>query len=69
MELADASLLVVRQNTAAAPDLNKAISTLNSGKADLLGCVLNNVYSVSTLHGSRYGHYNGYRHYGYQSRK
>ena len=71
MEYADASLLVIRQNTATVPSLNKAVSTLNSGKAKLVGCVLNNVYSVATLrghhYGNRYGY--GYGHYGYQSRK
>lgn len=75
MELADASLLVVRQNIAEAAALNKAISVLGSGKAKLLGCVLNNVYSSALSSGQgygygygygygKYGHYGHYGHYG-----
>lgn len=75
MEIADASLLVIRQNVAATADLNKAIATLDSGKARLIGCVLNNVYSFSTLrsydYGRNYGYgrRSGYGSYGYKSRK
>ena len=72
MELADASLLVVRQNTAAAPAVNKAVSDLSGGKAKLLGCVVNNVYSSRLFNGQgrgygygyRYGRYGSYGHYG-----
>lgn len=71
MEYADASLMVVRQNAALAPALNKAIATLEGGKAKLLGCVLNNVYAtvlpVSRGYGygyGKYGHYGRYGHYG-----
>ena len=72
MDLADASLLVVRHNTATTPALNKAIALLGRGKAKLLGCVLNNVYSTGLTSGygygygygyggyGKYGHYNGY---------
>ena len=75
MELADASLLVVRQNVAAVPAINKAIASLDSGKAKLLGCVLNNVYSTRIFsgegtgygygygHGYKYGRYSHYGHY------
>lgn len=66
--LADASLLVVRQNTAHAGALNKAVETLFNGKAKLLGCVLNNVDSVAVTAGRAYGHgygkYGRYGHYG-----
>lgn len=73
MELADASLLVVRQNTAPVPTINKTIATLDSGKAKLLGCVLNNVYSTRLFSGEasgygsgyRYGKYGKYGKYGY----
>ena len=67
MELADASLLVVRQNVAAAPAVNKAVAALDSGKARLLGCVLNNVYSTSLSSGQGYGYggYGKYGHYGH----
>ena len=75
MELADCSLLVVRQNASQAVGINKAIATLEDGKAKLLGCVLNNVYS-SGLSADSYGygygygygkyhHYGKYGHYGY----
>ena len=65
MELADASLLVVRQNVATAPVINKAINALDGGKAKLLGCVLNNVYATfwSSGQGYAYGGYGKY-HYG-----
>ena len=66
---------MVRQNAAVAPALNKAISALQSGKAKLLGCVLNNVHSTTLSSGQgyggygygygRYGHYGHYGHYGY----
>ena len=62
-ELADACLMVVRQNTAPAPALNKAISALDDQKAKLLGCVLNNVYSSRLTAGGGYGYGYGYGHY------
>lgn len=63
--LADASLLVVRQNVATATGINRAVADLEGGKAKLLGCVLNDVYStfLSTGQGYRYGSY-GYGGYG-----
>lgn len=69
-DMADASVLVVRQNAAAAPALNKAISALEGGKAKLLGCVLNNVYSTALSSGRGYGYggygrYHRYGHYGH----
>ena len=65
-EMADASLLVVRQNTAVVPALNKAIASLEGGNAKLLGCVLNNVYStvISSGRGYSYGSYGRYNRYG-----
>jgi len=64
--LADASLLVIRQNAAAAPAINKAVATLNAANAKLLGCVLNNVYStfLSSGQGYRYGGFGKDGHYG-----
>ena len=69
MELADASLLVVRQNTAPTAAVNKAVDALESGKAKLLGCVLNNVIDTGLFSGQgsaygSYGHYGQYGHYG-----
>lgn len=76
MEFADASLLVVRQNIAPAPALNKAIAALDSGRAKLLGCVVNNVFTSSLTSGQGYGYGGGYRygkygrygHYGHYGR-
>jgi len=66
--LADASLLVVRQNVALATGINRAVADLEGSKAKLLGCVLNDVYStfLSTGQGYRYGSYGygGYSRYG-----
>ena len=72
---ADASLLVVRQNAATAPAINKAIAALDSGNAKLLGCILNNVYSTNLFSGQghnysgydKYNHYGSYGHYGAKS--
>lgn len=72
MDMADGSLLVVRQNTANAKALNKAIASLNRGKAKLVGCVLNNVYATALSsgqgQGNYYGHYRRYSRYGHYSR-
>lgn len=61
MELADATLLVVRQNTVTANIINGAIDTLRGAKSKLLGCVINNAYGVHSG-GSGYGY--GYGRYG-----
>jgi capsular exopolysaccharide synthesis family protein len=65
-DIADTSLLVVRQNSAGASGINKAIAQLEKGKARMLGCVLNNVYStfLSSGQGYHYGGYGRYGHYG-----
>ena len=72
-DLADASLLVVRQNQPLAKRINKAVAALEDGKAQLLGCVLNDVHAtfLSSGQGYRYGgygrynyYYGGYGHYG-----
>ncbi len=70
MEFADASLLVVRQNAASTPALNKAVLMLERGRAKLLGCVINNTYStfLSTGQGySGYGRHDRYGRYGSKS--
>ena len=66
-DLADACLMVVRQNMAFAPELNNAIGNLERHQAKMLGCVLNNVFStqLSSGHGYGYGGYSKYRHYGH----
>jgi len=60
MEYADASLLVIRQNLVTADALRRAITTLNKGRAVLLGCVLNDVYTSRLT-----GQYGGYGDYSY----
>ena len=68
-DLADCSLLVVRQNTARTSALNKAIAALERGSAKMLGCVLNNVYGTRLFSdqgggGYGYGKYGKYGQYG-----
>ena len=64
--LADACLLVIRQNLAVAPSLNIAIGALESQNAKMLGCVLNNVYSSRLTESGSCGGYNKYdRHSGF----
>lgn len=43
-DLADSSLLVVKQSTARTKDINDAIDLLAGSKSELLGCIYNNVY-------------------------
>ncbi len=66
-DLADACLMVVRQNIAFAPELNNAIGNLDGHRSKMLGCVLNNVFStqLSSGHSYGYGSYSKYRHYGH----
>lgn len=64
MELADASLLVVQQNTVTAERINGAAATLQGGRSRLLGCVLNNVYGLRSGGGYGYGYGYGYGRYG-----
>lgn len=45
-DYADGTLLVVRQNAARTPELNRAVALLQKGKAKLLGCVINDVYGL-----------------------
>lgn len=61
--LADACLLVVRQNMASAKALDKAIAALDGGRAKMMGCVLNNVYSTRLTSGRNHG-YGKYKYYG-----
>ena len=69
--LADACLLVIRQNMATASEINRTAASLEGNRAKLLGCVLNNVYAtrLSSSQGSGNG-YSQYSKYGsYGSRK
>lgn len=73
-ELVDASLLVVRQNTATAGMLNHALDILSDAKSESLGCVLNNMcapvlsqigsYGYGYGDDGKYGHYGNYGRYG-----
>lgn len=66
-ELADACLIVVRQNMAFASELNNAIGNLERHRAKMIGCVLNNVFSTRLSSGQSYGYggYSKYHHYGH----
>ena len=70
-EVADCSLLVVRQGKAKAAGINKAIAALSDGSTELLGCVLNDMRSSGLASGGygyrygSYGHYGKYGHYGH----
>lgn len=62
--MVDAALLVVRQNAAAAPVINKVLTALSSSNARMLGCVLNNVIATDFFSGQGYGSYGNYGRYG-----
>ena len=68
-DLADAALLVVRQDVAPAPEINDAMDALRAGKAEFMGYVLNDMQhllSGSSEYGYRYGsrYYGRYNRYG-----
>ena len=59
-QMTDASVLVVRQNTVLAKDINDAIDILNNTRGKVIGCILNGTASQSTGGNSHYrygGHY------------
>lgn len=61
----DCSILVVRQDIIPAPVINDAIDALRAGKAEFLGCILNDMRQLQT-HVSAYGYGKyGYGKYGY----
>ena len=69
-DLADASLLVVRQDLVPAPAVNDAVDTLRGARASFLGCVLNDMYVLpftapaTSSSGYGYGYGYGYGKYG-----
>lgn len=66
---ADATLLVIREDYSSVERIHSTIDDLSAGKAEIVGCVYNNV-SVGTSRNQRYNHYNnryGRRGYGYGS--
>lgn len=67
-DLADASVLVVRQDGVSAGVINDCIDALRSGGAEFLGCVLNdmnNLYTAAASYGYGYGKRYGKYGYGY----
>jgi capsular exopolysaccharide synthesis family protein len=74
-DLSDASVLVVRQDVVPAPEINDAIDALRAGKAEFLGCILNDMSHFSALtssYGYGYGYgkkYGRYHKYGYGATK
>lgn len=71
-ELADAAILVVRQDQTPVRVLNDAIDSINSSNAVLLGCVFNNVRTADLNENYSYGgsgkygyHKQSYGKYGY----
>lgn len=66
-QMADASILVVKQDKVLARDINDAIDMLNRTKGKVLGCVFNDVMTgiLGKTGGYGYGGYYGYGgHYG-----
>ena len=75
-DLSDASVLVVRQDTVPAAEINDAIDALSAGKAVFLGCILNDMRHLHFKssgygygYGYGYGKYGKYEKYGYGSSK
>ena len=67
-DLADASVLVVRQDVVSAGIINDCIDALRSGSAEFLGCVLNdmnNLHTAAASYGYGYGYGKRYGKYGY----
>lgn len=62
-DLADASILVVRQNYAGTSLLCSALDVLHAARAEVLGCVLNDCRSSLLTSQGSYGY--GYGRYGY----
>lgn len=67
-DLCDASVLVVRQDIIPAAEINDAIDALNAGKAEFLGCILNDMQHLISEGSLSYGAYGSkYGKYGYGS--
>ena len=62
----DTEVLVVRQDTVPAPEINDAIDALRAGKAEFLGCILNDMAHLAAWSsGYGYGYGKKYDKYGY----
>ena len=70
-DLADGTLLIVRQDLVPAAEINDAIDALRACRAEFLGCILNDMQHLSSrLSGGRYAYgygygYGKYGKYGY----
>ena len=65
-DLADAAILVVRQNYAGTKQLCGALDVLSSAGAEVLGCVLNDCRTSLLTDRGGYGYgYGRYERYGY----
>ena len=64
-DLVDGSVLVVQQDTVPACDINDAIDAMDQGKAEFLGCVLNQVRTTPLLNRITGSYGYGYGWYGY----
>ena len=70
--MADASVLVVKQDSAFARDINDSIDALNRTEAKVIGCIFNDVTAgfVERVGHYGYGSYYGYGgYYGKQSKE
>lgn len=54
-EIADCSLLVIRQGAARAKKINDCLEAIKQGGAEVLGCIFNNVYEFELFGTSTYG--------------
>ncbi len=67
-DMADATLLVVRQSYARTKHINDAIDVLSGTKTELLGCIYNNVHQGFLTQKAGYGSKYSYKsYYGYYS--
>lgn len=66
-DLADASMLIVRQDYTSACDINDATDVLRDAKAEFLGCILNDMCDTGDYIPGGYGYKKkyGYGYYGY----
>lgn len=69
-DMADQSMLVIRQDTIPAADINDCVDALNNSSAHFLGCVLNDMrgssgygygYGRGFGYGKKYGYYGNYK--------
>lgn len=60
----DCSIAIIQQHYASAKDLNSMLDVLDTASAELLGCVLNNVYHIDSTSGNKFSfHRYGYNRY------